>query len=261
MAGGSSYNGWPASDDPNAIDIDPGFTGGGVRFPGGIRSGDVSTVLGYVADQLAARVETPTRNSDGTGYGCWGWNYRANVNNPSTLSCHSSGTAIDWIAPSHPNGASGTFTEAQRATIYDILAECGGAVQWGGDYTGTKDEMHFEIIVDAGTLAGVAAGLAGGGYAPETEDDVTDDDINKIADRVWSRLITTKTSEPAGQVAASEVLAYVDQHTQNGPLADLVAEKVWNYLLASRTTNNEDGTPAQVGVGDLLTYVDLHTQP
>jgi len=157
----SSYNGWPASPDPGEIGIDSGFRGAGVKFPGGIKGGDVSTVLGYVADQLQARVEPVTVNPDGTGYGCWGYNYRANVNNPSTLSCHSSGTAIDWIAPSHPNGASGTFSSAQRATIYDILAECQGAVQWGGDYSGTKDEMHFEIIVDAGYLAEVAASLGG----------------------------------------------------------------------------------------------------
>lgn len=157
----TSYNGWEASEDPGAIGIDSGFTGGGVRFPGGIRGGDVATVLGYVADQLQARVEQVTVNPDGTGYGCWGYNYRANVNNPSTLSCHSSGTAIDWIAPSHPNGARGTFTDAQVATIYDILAEVQGAVQWGGDYTGTPDEMHFEIIVSAGYLAEVAASLGG----------------------------------------------------------------------------------------------------
>lgn len=159
MAGGSSYNGWPASDDPAAIGVDPGFSRGGVTFPGGVKSGDVSTVLGYVVNQLIARVEPPLLNPDTgqPGYGCWGYNYRANVNNPATLSCHSSGTAIDWSAPAHPNGASGTFSAAQRATIYDILAECRGAVQWGGDYTGTVDEMHFEIIVPATTLAQVAA--------------------------------------------------------------------------------------------------------
>lgn len=157
----SSYNGWPASPDPDAIDLDPGFTAAGVRFPGGVRAGDVSTVLGYVCDQLAARVESPEVNPDGTGYGCWGYQYRDNVNNPGSLSCHASATAVDWIAPSHPNGAVNTFTPDQEATIYDILAEVGGAVQWGGDYTGTVDEMHFEIIVDADYLSEVAASIGG----------------------------------------------------------------------------------------------------
>jgi D-alanyl-D-alanine carboxypeptidase len=168
----TSYNGWEASPDPSAIDVDPGFRAAGCAFPGGARAGDVATVQGYVIDQLAARVEAPLLDPDSgaPGYGCWGYNYRANVNNPSTLSCHSSATALDWNAPTHPNGAVGTFSDAQRATIYDILAEVGGAVQWGGDYTGTVDEMHFEIIVDAGTLAGIAAGLPAGGGPPPTPD-------------------------------------------------------------------------------------------
>jgi len=103
----------------------------------------------------------------------WGYNYRANVNNPSTLSCHSSGTAVDYNAPNHPNGASGTFTNEQVATIRDILVEVGGAVQWGGDYTGTTDEMHFEIIVDADYLHSVALSLPttdGPAPAPDPED-------------------------------------------------------------------------------------------
>jgi len=163
----SSYNGWPASEDPAAIDIDRGFAPAGIAFPGGARSGDVSTVLGYVAAQFFARVEPPLIDPDTgqPGYGCWGYNYRANVNNPSTLSCHSSGTALDISAPAHPNGAGGTFSDAQRATIYEILGECAGAVQWGGDYTGTLDEMHFEIIVDADYLAQVATSL--GPYQPD----------------------------------------------------------------------------------------------
>lgn len=156
MAGGYSYNGWPASDDPNAINIEKFGDPYGVPFPGGVRGGDVKKVLGYVASQLHYRVEPCVSGWD------WGYQYRANVNNPSSLSCHASGTAIDYNAPNHPNGAWGTFTNEQVATIYDILAEVGGAVQWGGDYTGTVDEMHFEIIVDADYLAVVAASLPNG---------------------------------------------------------------------------------------------------
>jgi D-alanyl-D-alanine carboxypeptidase len=230
MAGGSSYNGWPASDDPNAIDVDPGFRAAGCAFPGGARAGDVSTVLGYVIDQVAARVEPPLINPDtgAPGYGCWGFNYRANVNNPSTLSCHSSATALDWNAPAHPNGAHGTFSDAQRATIYDILAEVGGAVQWGGDYSGTVDEMHFEIIVDAGTLAQVAAGLAGGGYQPDGADDMplTDEDVDKIADRVWSQIITEAQDQPAWKLLmdARDVMASVPAALDPQTVADAIAQ-------------------------------------
>jgi hypothetical protein len=159
MASGTSYNGWPANSDRSAIGVDPKATGAGVMFPGGIKGGDVATVLGYVADQLHARVEPVSENSDGTGYGCWGYTYKQNVNNPSSLSCHASGTAIDWIAPSHPNGQGGTFTDSQVATIYAILDEVQGGVDWLEGY----DEMHFEIAVSAGTLAGIAATLPSGG--------------------------------------------------------------------------------------------------
>jgi len=151
--GETSYNGWPASPDKNAINIVPFGDKYGVPFPGGVRDGDVKTVLGYVASQLHYRVEACISGWD------WGYSYRANVNNPSVLSCHASGTAIDYNAPLHPNGARNTFTSTQKATIYDILAEVSGSVQWGGDYAGTVDEMHFEIIVNSSTLAKVAATL------------------------------------------------------------------------------------------------------
>jgi hypothetical protein len=138
-----------------------------------VKSGDVATVLGYVATQLHTRVE-PCIN----GW-CWGYTYKANVNNPSQLSCHASGTAIDWNAPDHPNGSSGTFTQAQRGTIYAILDEVQGSVSWLEGY----DEMHFEICVDAGDLARVAAVL-GDAAPPQPEGDwfdmATEDDLRRI---------------------------------------------------------------------------------
>lgn len=177
MAGGTSYNGWPCSSDKNAINVQPFGDAYGLPFPGGVRGGDVATVLGYVATQLHNRVEQCVAGWD------WGYEYRENVNNPGSMSCHASATAIDYNAPNHPNGASGTFSNDQRGTIYEILAEVQGAVQWGGDYTGTKDEMHFEIIVDAGTLAGVAATLpaGGGGGNPVPTPEPTPDETPDIA--------------------------------------------------------------------------------
>lgn len=147
----NSYNGWPASPDKAEIGVVPVD-----EFPGGAKAGDVSTVLGYVARQLNARVEPFV-----SGWG-WGYTYKANVNNPSSLSCHASGTAIDWNAPDHPNGSSGTFTDSQVGEIYAILAEAQGAVDWLEGY----DEMHFEICVNASDLAYVAAIL--GDAAPPT---------------------------------------------------------------------------------------------
>jgi hypothetical protein len=95
----------------------------------------------------------------------WGYNYRKNRNSDN-LSCHASGTAIDYNATRHPNGKRGTFAAAQVAEIRKILAEVGGVVRWGGDFKSTPDEMHFEINANAAAVARVAARLRGGGPAP-----------------------------------------------------------------------------------------------
>lgn len=178
MASGTSYNGWPGSSDPAAIGVVPFGDAQDLPFPGGVKGGDVWAVLGYVAVALHTRVEACVAGWD------WGYTWKANQNNPSQLSCHASGTAIDWNAPLHSNGSSGTFSDAQRGEIYRILDEVRGAVSWLEGY----DEMHFEICVDAATLADVAAEL------PDNEgaDDVTDDDVQRIADAVLDSLRSEK---------------------------------------------------------------------
>lgn len=155
----TSYNGWPASPNPSDIGVVQSEW-----FPGGVKSGDVTTVFRYLVEQFDARVE---KLVDGW---CWGYNYRANANDPSSLSCHSSGTALDLNAPEHPNGAYGTFTDEQVTEIYRILDECQGAIHWlNGDDGGTADQMHFEVCVDAATLARVAAELPGHRPPPDDE--------------------------------------------------------------------------------------------
>lgn len=140
----SSYNGWTASKDRKAIGVVP-FTVNGIEFPAGVKGGDVHFLLSYVAAQFFKRVEKPINP------GCWGFNYRQNRNS-NNLSCHASGTAIDLNAPKHPNGKSGTFTARQVTEIREILAECSHAIRWGGDFSGTKDEMHFEVKVNAAAV-------------------------------------------------------------------------------------------------------------
>jgi hypothetical protein len=173
----SSYNGWPASPDKAEI----GVVSSDV-FPGGAKAGDVTIVLGYVARQLDARVEPCI---DGWN---WGYTYKANVNNPSQLSCHASGTAIDWNAPDHPNGSSGTFTQAQRGTIYQILDEVQGSVGWLEGY----DEMHFEIQVGAADLARVAALL--GDAAPPDPIDWWDSMSDAEKDQLLADVAATKAT-------------------------------------------------------------------
>jgi hypothetical protein len=185
----TSYNGWPASPDPQAIGVDKTFTVEGVSFPGGVKSGDVSTVLRYVLEQFHHNVEPLV-----AGW-CWGYEYRPNVNDPSTLSCHAAGCAVDANAPQHGNGATGTFTAAQVDWIRQILRNCGGVVTWGGDWA---DEMHFEISGTVDQVAAAAAGLSTQGQLPPGpaqptaatgDPQVTDDEMEKIAAKVWAHII------------------------------------------------------------------------
>lgn len=149
----TSQNGWPASQSKAAIGIvNP--TVAGVDFPGGVRGGDAGFVLMYVAEQFHRTVEAL---HDGW---CWGYFYKE-IKGSSQLSNHASGTAIDLNAPNHPMVKSGTFNVAQRAAIRKILLACEGTVRWGGDYTGRKDEMHFEINANAAAVARVAAKIRG----------------------------------------------------------------------------------------------------
>ena len=165
----TSYNGWSASPD---LPLRP-LVVHGVAFVPGIRDDDdVATVLGYVLTQFHERVEQ-LHNP-----GCWGFSYRANRNNPTQLSNHSSGTAVDANAPAHPNGAptARTFTPAQIAEVHKILAEVDHAVRWGGDYTHTPDSMHFEINTDPTTLHQVAARLQ--------EDDMADPKTQALLEQI-----------------------------------------------------------------------------
>lgn len=179
----SSQNGWSASPSLKLRDL----TVGGVSFEPGIRDDDdVYTVLKYVMEQYDKRVENLVNP------GCWGYNYRANANNPNSLSNHSSGTAIDANAPKHPNGVPtrNTFSQKQIDEVHKILREVSNVIRWGGDYTGTPDAMHFEVNVDKATLHKVAEDLG--------EDDdmpLTDEDLDKIAKRVWNFMITSASDE------------------------------------------------------------------
>jgi hypothetical protein len=70
---------------------------------------------------------------------------------------------VDINATRHPLGKPGTFNAAQVARIHRILADVDHVVRWGGDYTGRKDEMHFEINAPHVKVAAVAARLATSG--------------------------------------------------------------------------------------------------
>lgn len=206
-----SYNGWAASSRPNDIGIAP-FEVAGINFPPGVRSGHVTTVLRYVAAQYHRRVEPLM-----TKPGCWGYAYRKN-RNADNLSCHASGTAIDINAPLHPNGKRNTFSAGQVAEIRKILDEVGGVVRWGGDFSGTPDEMHFEIKATPAEVAAVASRLAAP-KATKKEPTMTpaqEAKLDKILD-ILEALVRPRAKDKAdhdpGQIDLGDVLTKIEKET------------------------------------------------
>jgi hypothetical protein len=172
-----SYNGWTASPNPKDFGGISPLVVAGESFAPGVRNGDVWTVLHYVAEQMHVRVE-PITQADWHQADDWGFAYRVN-RNANNLSCHASGTAIDYNATRHPNGRRGTFSLAQVAEISKILSEVDNVVRWGGGFTGVPDEMHFEICKDEAAVKATAERLESGEVA------LSDSDVNRVAQRVW----------------------------------------------------------------------------
>jgi murein L,D-transpeptidase YcbB/YkuD len=158
----NSYNGWLASKNPADFGGLSKLVVAGESFAPGVRSGDVHTVLQYVAEQLHRRVE-PVFKQGWHEADDWGYHFKANANNPNQLSCHASGTAFDYNATRHPNGKKNTFTAIQFVEIDRILAEVDNAVTQLRGY----DEMHFEIRGNAAKIGAVARKLRGGSQSPE----------------------------------------------------------------------------------------------
>lgn len=156
-------NGFQAGATKAAAGIVPlTLDGTGVSFPGGVKGGDVHTILGYVALQWHLRIH-PLH----PGW-CWGWNYRPVRGSAATLSEHSAGCAIDLDAPLHPLSKRGTLSAAQVLELRAILREVDNTVRWGGDFS-RPDEMHLEMAPGYSNerRANVAARIRGmGGSFP-----------------------------------------------------------------------------------------------
>lgn len=150
----TSYNGWTASPNPADFGgIEPLVIAGRSFLPG-VRKGAVHTVFTYYFTDYDALVERLALGSPAADE--WGFFYRLN-RNANNLSCHASATAGDANATLHPNGKWGTVTARQAATIRDLCkAKYRGLIRWGGDFTGTPDEMHHEIIGTPGQIADLA---------------------------------------------------------------------------------------------------------
>lgn len=129
---------------------------GGPRRNLRLRAGnsDSAMILAHLALRFAEKIERPSRTFD-----WWGWNYRR-VTGGGALSNHASATAIDLNATQHPYGRRNTFSVVQRAKIrWTLRIIYRNTVRWGGDYSGTKDEMHYEMRRNQKKAARVARRL------------------------------------------------------------------------------------------------------
>ena len=147
----TSYNGYPASKDPAAIDIKSYL----VR--GTDRKLKCAESVGPLLAAFAAEFHELIEPIDEGTFDDWGYCYRMVRGDATKLSNHSSGTAIDLNATQHPLAAVGTFNDEQVRVINRLCRKYG--LRWGGNYRNRKDEMHFEIALNAVQVETLVRGL------------------------------------------------------------------------------------------------------
>lgn len=132
-----SYNGYPASKDPDEIKIK--------SYPvrGTDRKLKCAESVGPLLAAFAAEFHELIEPIDEGTFDDWGYAFRMVRGTTDKLSCHSSGTAIDLNATKHPLGKAGTFP-AEKVPMIRALAKKYG-LKWGGDFKTRPDDMHFEI--------------------------------------------------------------------------------------------------------------------
>lgn len=198
-----SQNSWPV-DPPRSARAVPGTS---IKLT--VANGPAGDILLWVAGQFHKRVE----NIEGRVMDDWGYANRS-VRGSTATSNHASATAIDLNAPQHPLAVKGSFSAAQVAAIHAILAETGGVVRWGGDYSGRVDEMHFEINASLSAVNAAWARISGGHVIPGSTsgDDLSFDD--QISVSLNGKMVTEKAGVIlmyadyyAGQAAASSAAA------------------------------------------------------
>jgi hypothetical protein len=147
----TSYNGYPASKDPEAIKIKSYPVKGTDRK---LRCAEsVGPLLAAFASEFHELIEPI---DEGT-FDDWAYAYRMVRGNPTKLSCHSSGTAIDLNATKHPLGKAGTFP-SEKIPMLRALAKKYG-LKWGGDFKTRPDDMHFEIEIAPAKAKALIASL------------------------------------------------------------------------------------------------------
>ena len=149
----SSYNGWPASEDQSAIGIKS------YKIPGTNLKMRCAEKVAPLLVNFAADFHKLIEPIDEGALDDWGWCFRKVRGSDSIVSNHSSGTAIDLNSSRHPLGKLNTFDTLKVPMLQALVRKYG--LRWGGDYTGRKDEMHFEINLNEAKVAALIKKIQG----------------------------------------------------------------------------------------------------
>jgi hypothetical protein len=127
--------GWPAdrSGDMVVVNVD------GADFPGGIHR-KLAPLFTLLLEESVRRDYIKLHDGQ-----CWGYANRPIKNSDGTLtdtpSNHSWGIAGDLNAPSNCFGCSSHTIPPAMGSLWEDFG-----FRWGGNYSGTKDWMHFEFM-------------------------------------------------------------------------------------------------------------------
>ena len=181
--------GWPNCDTSRIVPLEyVSLAGGVVRFPGHrIEDGnfveDVAIPAG-VRPEIHDLVLLLLRESEIRGYinlrpgWCWGFACRPIKKSTGELtdvpSNHSWALALDLNAPENGFGASTHAIPDEMGKLWNRYG-----FRWGGDYSSTKDWMHFEFMgtpTDARAMLelAIADGIGGDELTPEQEKTLKD---------------------------------------------------------------------------------------
>jgi len=170
MAHSSWGSGWP-NCQPNKIDSN--FSVSGTKFPGGVRY-ELCDLVKMLVQETKNRGYRFGNSSD-PSYGCWGYSCRA-ISGSSNPSNHSWGLAVDINAPSNP------YTSPLKTDMPSWMPQLWESYgfRWGGNYSGSKDAMHYEFMgsvqdaqlqTDKARKNGIGGGTPQPGPTPQPEDD------------------------------------------------------------------------------------------
>jgi hypothetical protein len=130
-----------------------------VSFPGGVAAPTVP-LWNALLNELVPHI-----NGGLNPGSCFGFENRANVNNPSMASFHAYGLALDINASSNPNG---TSNRGKAAGHFQLPSETDAiATKYGCEWLGDSDPMHIECHASPDEIPGLIGGFgpAVGGLA------------------------------------------------------------------------------------------------